>query len=95
MTLKSRFKGLLARLPKRFRRPSASTPLALTEEETAAILTARFQKQIEEDGAPLALWQALAAAKEDLQQQVRRATLILAGLQMVLALVLGILILFL
>ena len=93
--------GLLARL--RARLPSLPAPRAkpartpappaldLTEDEIAAIQYARFLKQVGQEGGTVALWREIRATKDEIRAQVRRATLILAALLIVLAVVLAVL----
>lgn len=87
--------GLLARL--RARLPARLTPQAkpardtvppaldLTEDEIAAIQYARFLKQLGQEGGTVALWRAVTAAKAEVLARVRRAVLLLAALQVGLA----------
>jgi len=87
--------GLLARLRARLpslpaprakpARAPASPALDLTEDEIAAIQYARFLKQVGQEGETVALWRAVTAAKAEVLARVRRAVLLLAALQVGLA----------
>jgi hypothetical protein len=99
-TLLARLRARLPKLPSRRpvpqakpARAAAAPPAALdlTEEEIAAILLDRFTKQVEADGAPLALWRAVNAAKDETRHQVRRGLIALAALQILLAVGLAVL----
>lgn len=95
-TLLARLRARLPKVPSRRPVPQtkparAPTALDLTEEEIAAILLDRFTKQVEADGAPLALWRAVNAAKDETRHQVRRGIIALAALQILLAVGLAIL----
>ena len=89
--------GLLARLRARLTpqaKPARDTvppALDLTEEEIAAIQYARFLKQVGQEGGTVALWRAVTAAKAEVLARVRRAVLLLAALQVGLAVVLAVL----